>query len=136
MFPLVRNTPRKPWLGMGCFADLKMKQVAAFCLRLYKSVISPFLPVACRYVPTCSEYTAEAVARHGLFRGSEDEAGSSVLSAVVQERDIAFPARGLPLCSHLFGIHRGSRGSAWAVSRIGPGSLADHALQSFRARGL
>lgn len=47
-----------------------MKQVAAFCLRLYKGVVSPFLPVACRYVPTCSEYAAEAVARHGLFRGS------------------------------------------------------------------
>jgi putative membrane protein insertion efficiency factor len=47
-----------------------MKQVAAFCLRLYKVVVSPFLPVACRYVPTCSEYTAEAVARHGLLRGS------------------------------------------------------------------
>ena len=47
-----------------------MKQVAAFCLRLYKGVVSPFLPVACRYVPTCSEYTAEAVARHGLLRGA------------------------------------------------------------------
>lgn len=47
-----------------------MKQVAAFCLRMYKGVISPFLPVACRYVPTCSEYAAEAVARHGLLRGS------------------------------------------------------------------
>jgi putative membrane protein insertion efficiency factor len=47
-----------------------MKQVAAFCLRLYKGVVSPFLPVACRYVPTCSEYAAEAVARHGLLRGS------------------------------------------------------------------
>jgi hypothetical protein len=47
-----------------------MKQVAAFCLRLYKGVVSPFLPVACRYVPTCSEYTAEAMARHGLLRGS------------------------------------------------------------------
>ncbi|HET8888062.1 MAG TPA: membrane protein insertion efficiency factor YidD [Candidatus Angelobacter sp.] len=47
-----------------------MKQVAAFCLRLYKGVVSPFLPVACRFVPTCSEYTAEAVARHGLLRGA------------------------------------------------------------------
>jgi uncharacterized protein len=47
-----------------------MKQVAEFCLRLYKGVVSPFLPVACRYVPTCSEYAAEAVARHGLLRGS------------------------------------------------------------------
>jgi putative membrane protein insertion efficiency factor len=47
-----------------------MKSVAAFCLQLYKGVISPFLPVACRYVPTCSEYTAEAVARHGVLYGS------------------------------------------------------------------
>jgi uncharacterized protein len=47
-----------------------MKSVAAFCLQLYKGVISPFLPVACRYVPTCSEYTAEAVARHGVLHGS------------------------------------------------------------------
>jgi putative membrane protein insertion efficiency factor len=47
-----------------------MKQVAAVALRLYKGAISPFLPVSCRYVPSCSEYTAEAVARHGLFHGS------------------------------------------------------------------
>ena len=47
-----------------------MRQAASICLRLYKGAISPFLPVACRYVPSCSEYTAEAVARHGLLSGS------------------------------------------------------------------
>jgi hypothetical protein len=47
-----------------------MKQVATVFLRLYKGIISPFLPVSCRYVPSCSEYTAEAVARYGLFHGS------------------------------------------------------------------
>jgi hypothetical protein len=47
-----------------------MKRAAEFCLRLYKSVISPFLPASCRYVPSCSEYAAEAVARHGLLHGS------------------------------------------------------------------
>jgi uncharacterized protein len=39
-------------------------------LRGYKCVLSPILPPACRYVPTCSEYAAEAVERYGVFRGS------------------------------------------------------------------
>ena len=47
-----------------------MKAVAAAALRLYKSLISPLLPAACRYVPTCSEYAAEAVACHGFFHGT------------------------------------------------------------------
>ncbi len=47
-----------------------MKQAATLSLRLYKSLVSPFLPASCRYVPTCSEYAAEAVARYGVLRGS------------------------------------------------------------------
>lgn len=35
----------------------------------YKRWISPLLPPACRFVPTCSEYMQEAVAMHGLARG-------------------------------------------------------------------
>jgi putative membrane protein insertion efficiency factor len=35
----------------------------------YRLLISPFLPPACRFLPTCSEYAAEAVRRHGFFRG-------------------------------------------------------------------
>jgi len=46
-----------------------MKTLAAAGLKFYKSLISPVLPASCRYVPTCSEYAAEAVARHGFFRG-------------------------------------------------------------------
>ena len=38
-------------------------------LRAYKWAISPMLPVACRYVPTCSEYAMEAVERYGALRG-------------------------------------------------------------------
>jgi uncharacterized protein len=38
-------------------------------LRAYKWAISPMLPHACRYVPTCSEYAMEAVERHGALRG-------------------------------------------------------------------
>jgi uncharacterized protein len=38
-------------------------------LRGYKWAVSPMLPHACRYVPTCSEYAMEAVERHGTLRG-------------------------------------------------------------------
>ena len=38
-------------------------------LRLYKLAISPLLPSACRFYPTCSEYMMEAVERHGAVRG-------------------------------------------------------------------
>jgi uncharacterized protein len=47
-----------------------MKTVMTWLLRGYKAAISPLLPASCRYVPTCSEYAAEAVARHGLLRGT------------------------------------------------------------------
>ena len=39
-------------------------------LRFYKGYVSPLLPSACRYYPTCSEYMIEAVTRYGAARGS------------------------------------------------------------------
>ncbi len=47
-----------------------MKSMAQVLLKMYKSLISPLLPASCRYVPTCSEYAAEAVAVHGFFHGA------------------------------------------------------------------
>jgi putative membrane protein insertion efficiency factor len=38
-------------------------------LRAYKAYLSPLLPPACRFHPTCSEYMAEALQVHGLGRG-------------------------------------------------------------------
>lgn len=38
-------------------------------VRAYQLVVSPLLPPACRFLPTCSEYAIEAVARHGALRG-------------------------------------------------------------------
>ena len=45
------------------------RAVAALLLA-YKRLISPLLPPACRFHPTCSEYAREAVLRHGLVRGT------------------------------------------------------------------
>jgi uncharacterized protein len=51
-----------------------LKQCAKFVtlqlLRAYKWGISPILPPACRYLPTCSEYAMEAVERYGALRGA------------------------------------------------------------------
>jgi putative membrane protein insertion efficiency factor len=41
-----------------------------FIVRFYQVVISPYTPAACRFEPTCSHYTAEALKKHGLFKGS------------------------------------------------------------------
>ena len=39
-------------------------------LSLYKRWISPLLPPACRFRPTCSEYAYEAIIRYGLAKGT------------------------------------------------------------------
>lgn len=39
-------------------------------IRLYKRFISPFLGPRCRFYPSCADYAADAVLRHGLLRGA------------------------------------------------------------------
>jgi uncharacterized protein len=39
-------------------------------LAFYKRFVSPLLPRACRFTPTCSVYAREAIARHGARRGA------------------------------------------------------------------
>jgi len=40
-----------------------------YLIRFYQAGISPFTPASCRYSPTCSQYTLEALEKHGLFKG-------------------------------------------------------------------
>ncbi len=47
-----------------------MQAILVLILRGYKLLISPLLPSACRYHPTCSEYMLEAVARYGAVKGT------------------------------------------------------------------
>jgi putative membrane protein insertion efficiency factor len=35
----------------------------------YRKVLSPFLPAACRFYPTCSAYAEAAIHKHGIFKG-------------------------------------------------------------------
>jgi len=39
-------------------------------LRFYKRFVSPLLPAACRFYPSCSEYAMQAVELHGVWRGA------------------------------------------------------------------
>jgi len=50
---------------------LKKVLIAPFVLliKIYRYCISPYLPPACRYTPTCSQYCLEALRKYGLFRG-------------------------------------------------------------------
>jgi uncharacterized protein len=46
-----------------------MRELVVQILRFYKRWLSPMLPAACRYHPTCSEYMMQAVEKHGVIRG-------------------------------------------------------------------
>ena len=38
-------------------------------IKFYRYCVSPFIPVRCRYYPTCSEYALEALKTHGILKG-------------------------------------------------------------------
>ena len=46
-----------------------MKTLVQWLLEAYKRVVSPLLPHACRFQPTCAEYAAQAIAHQGIVRG-------------------------------------------------------------------
>ena len=47
-----------------------MQNLVIALLKGYKFFVSPLLPSACRFYPTCSEYMMEAVEKHGFLRGT------------------------------------------------------------------
>ncbi|MBZ5676018.1 MAG: membrane protein insertion efficiency factor YidD [Acidobacteriia bacterium] len=45
------------------------RTIAIGLIWTYKLVISPLLPSACRFHPTCSEYMKDAIEKHGVLKG-------------------------------------------------------------------
>jgi putative membrane protein insertion efficiency factor len=46
-----------------------VKKVLISLIKLYKYIVSPLLPVSCRFTPTCSEYSIDAINKYGTIRG-------------------------------------------------------------------
>ena len=46
-----------------------VSKAASVFVRFYQLAVSPYLPSVCRYMPTCSEYALESLARYGFWRG-------------------------------------------------------------------
>lgn len=47
-----------------------LRRIFILPIRFYQLCISPMLPNACRFTPTCSQYAVEAIMKHGIFRGT------------------------------------------------------------------
>lgn len=46
-----------------------MKKICIAMIRFYQRNISPLTPPACRFTPTCSQYTLEAIEKYGALKG-------------------------------------------------------------------
>ncbi|WP_276798557.1 membrane protein insertion efficiency factor YidD [Fusobacterium gonidiaformans] len=46
-----------------------MKNMLLFSIRSYQKYISPYLGKNCRFYPTCSQYTYEAIQKYGCLKG-------------------------------------------------------------------
>jgi putative membrane protein insertion efficiency factor len=46
-----------------------MKKCVLGLIKIYKAILSPIMGNHCRFYPTCSDYTAQAIQKHGLTKG-------------------------------------------------------------------
>jgi uncharacterized protein len=51
------------------FISLVIRSILIGLVSIYKYTVSPILPMACRYTPTCSEYAMQALKKHGVLKG-------------------------------------------------------------------
>jgi uncharacterized protein len=46
-----------------------MTRIAVLALKLYRLLLSPYIPTSCRFYPTCSSYMMEAIQKKGFWKG-------------------------------------------------------------------
>ena len=46
-----------------------LKKLIISIIKIYRAIISPLFPPSCRYLPTCSEYSIDAIKDHGVLKG-------------------------------------------------------------------
>ena len=64
------HTVRRAVLSSGRGVGTMIRWLLVMLVRFYQFAISPMLPPACRYYPSCSNYAIEALERHGALKGS------------------------------------------------------------------
>ncbi|MCE2463873.1 MAG: membrane protein insertion efficiency factor YidD [Dehalococcoidia bacterium] len=47
-----------------------MRGLALGCITFYQEAVSPYIPSACRFTPTCSHYSHQAIQEYGVIKGS------------------------------------------------------------------
>ena len=46
-----------------------LRKIFVIPILLYQYLISPLIPISCRFNPTCSQYSKEAILKYGIFKG-------------------------------------------------------------------
>ena len=78
-----------------------MKTIFLAAIRFYRAFLSPMFPPSCRYVPTCSAYALEAIARYGAAAGSRSSESAAA---------IRFTREAMTLCRETFPYFSRKRG--------------------------
>ena len=57
-------------IQVGKKLNRNLRNILIYLVNIYQYIISPFFPNNCRYFPSCSEYSINALKKFGIFKGS------------------------------------------------------------------
>lgn len=55
---------------VGKYTNQMLVTVAVGVIRVYQAALSPLLPPSCRFYPSCSQYSVDALKKYGILKGS------------------------------------------------------------------